>query len=204
MEIKKRENEDTELKDIILLQDGKKLLIHFAGNLDLYMGIYTGNLIGLENISIDFDITKENYEIYLIFDNLYKEIISGRPFGFSDYVYDIDYKKYGEYKYLVDKNNNITWISDEGPDDISDKMIISKKDDDTYRLTFVRNEKDAPFYLKCVDGICVRFRNSRSRYKPFNASFMEMWQRLQYIDEDYHQIHMEELVYTKKLERKGE
>ncbi len=197
MEIRKKKNEEIKDYDIILIDDDKKLLIYFAGNQDLYMGIYNGQNIGLKNISIDFDITKENYEIYCIFDNLYKEIIEGHPFGFYS-NYDVDYRNSGCYTNLVDKDKNIIWISDEGPDEEADKMIISKIDD-MYRLTFIRNEIDNEFYMKCPDGICVRFRNSGSRYKPFNAAFMGMYQRFQNIDENYHQIHMEELIYTKKM-----
>ena len=110
-----------------------------------------------------------------------------------------NYKKDESYRNLIDENKNIIWISDEGPDEEADKMIISKIDDDTYRLTFVRNEIDTEFYMKCPDGISVRFRNSGSRYKPFNAVFMGMYQAFQNIDENYHQIHMEELIYTKKM-----
>ena len=188
MEIRKKENEDKNIYDIILTSGGKQLLSYFAGNQDLYMGIYTGQNIGLRNMSIDFYITKENYEIYCIFDNLYKEIIEGYPFGFDD-DYGIDYKIYGEYKSLVDENKNIIWISDEGTDNSADKLIMSKINEDEYKLTFVRNDIEEEFYFKCVDGICVRFRNHGSRYKPFNAPFMEMYHRMQNIDENYHQIH---------------
>ena len=194
MEIIKKKNENINAYDIILINDNKKLLIYFAGNQDLYMGIYNGQNIGLKNISLDFDITKENYEIYCIFDNLYNDITKGYPFGFYN-----NYKKDESYRNLIDENKNIIWISDEGPDEEADKMIISKIDDDTYRLTFVRNEIDTEFYMKCPDGISVRFRNSGSRYKPFNAVFMGMYQAFQNIDENYHQIHMEELIYTKKM-----
>lgn len=201
MEVRKVLNEfSEEYNNIILRQDNKELVILFAGNLDLYMGIYTGQNIGLRNMSIDFYITKEDYEIYCIFDNLYKEIIEGHPFGFDDDS-GIDYKNYGEYKALVDGDNNITWISDEGPDNSADKLVMSKINEDEYKLTFVRNEIEEEFYFKCVDGIAVRFRNHGSRYKPFNASFMEMYHRMQDIDENYHQIHMEEFVYIKKRNR---
>ena len=49
--------------------------------------------------------------------------------------------------------------------------------------------------------IPIRFRNSGSRYDPFNIIFMRMYERLKKIDDvnDYgHQIHMEEYLYEKE------
>ncbi len=52
--------------------------------------------------------------------------------------------------------------------------------------------------------IPIRFRNSGSRYSPFNTVFMKMYNDLKEIDDinDYgHQIHIEEYIYTKKLHK---
>ena len=50
--------------------------------------------------------------------------------------------------------------------------------------------------------IGVRFRNSGSTYDPYNIIFMRMFQKLQEYIPEYHQIHLEELEYQKRLLRK--
>lgn len=155
-----------------------------------------------KNITVFFDITKENYEIYLIFDSLYKDIISGNVFGIdSPYSECVDYTKTDEYKNLVDKDFNINWISDEGLSDVEDKLKISVVNNDTYRLTFSRNNTPIRYGLKNTFGMSIRVRNSGSRYYPFNCVFMRMYYNLQNIDLNYHQIHLEEIMYMKNLIR---
>ena len=50
-----------------------------------------------------------------------------------------------------------------------------------------------------VNSVSIRFRNSGSRYNPFNIIFMKMFNKLQEYNPEYHQIHIEELEYQKKL-----
>ena len=45
-------------------------------------------------------------------------------------------------------------------------------------------------------------RNSGSRYSPHNIVFMRMFNELQEYYPEYHQIHMEEIEYQKKLQLK--
>ena len=47
----------------------------------------------------------------------------------------------------------------------------------------------------------MRIRNSGSNYNPFNCIFMRMFQKLQEVDNDYHQIHFEELEYKRLLKK---
>ena len=51
--------------------------------------------------------------------------------------------------------------------------------------------------------ISVRFRNSGSRYVPFNIAFMDMYNDMKEVDDvtdKGHQLHIEEYLYeTKKL-----
>ena len=199
MKIKKIPNEREKCYDIELIDNNKNLKILFAGNLDLYMILSNNEIIPYgKNISLYFDITKEDYDIYSIFDSLYEDIINGRPFGSDSLSSDYDYTRQEEYKKLVDSNLNINWISDDGPPEIEDMLKISKIDNDTYRLTFIRNDKPMDFGFKHHMGISVRFRNSGSRYNPFNCLFMKMYHELQEIDSEYHQMHFEEMEYLKK------
>ena len=202
MEIKKRFNKFEKCFDIEFIEKDKYLKIFFGGNLDLYMVLENDKILPQnQNISLYFDITKEDYEIYSIFDSLYINIINGRPFGEDSLSIDYDYKERDSYKRLVDNNLNITWISDDGPPEMEDKLEITKLDEDRYRLTFIRNDKPLDIGFKNSMGISIRFRNSGSRYDPFNCLFMQMYHKLQDIDPEYHQIHFEELKYLKKLKR---
>lgn len=190
--------------DFEIINNNKKLRIFFAGNLDLYMQLSNGELISSEdNTILDFDITKENYDIYSIFDSLYKSIINGEPFSddldLLEYSNYIDYKNRYEYKNLVDKDLNINWISDDGPTESEDMIRVSVLDEDTYRLLFFRNNIPLDIGIKNPFGITIRFRNSGSKYEPFNCVFMQMFHKLQSIDPEYHQIHMEEIKYLKKM-----
>jgi len=193
--------------DFYLTKDDKTLKIHYAGNLDLYLMLSNDKLLSIDkNTIMHFDITKENYEIFQLFDSLYKDIISGNIFKEDIYIYkefnSYDYTKSYEYRILVDDDHNIVWISDDGPVDLEDALKISKIDDDTYRLYFFRNDKPLDFGFKSSTNISVRIRNSGSRYNPFNCLFMRMFQELQNINPDYHQIHLEEIEYIKKLKKK--
>ena len=44
----------------------------------------------------------------------------------------------------------------------------------------------------------IRFRNSGSRYEPFNICFMQMYNELKNYDSNCHQIHIEEYLYKQK------
>ena len=197
--IKKIPNERENCYDFELIDGDKILKILFAGNLDLYMILGNNEIIPFEkNVSLYFDITKEDYEIYSIFDSLYNDIVAGKPFGEDCLSSDYDYKKRDAYKKLVDSNFDINWISDDGPHELEDMLRISKLDGDRYRLTFIRNDKPMDCGFKNHMGISIRFRNSGSLYDPFNCVFMIMYHKLQEIDPEYHQMHIEEIEYLKK------
>lgn len=187
------------------LEKGEKVLnIYFGGTLDLYMSLSDGKkLLPGKSRSITYDITKEDYEIFTLFESLYEEVIIGDVFGSKDRNnFTIDERLLEQYKSLVDDDKNICWISDDDSQEVEDRVIISKVDEDTYRLTFKRNDKQKESGFKNPFGISVRFRNSGSAYYPFNCIFMRLFNRLQEIDPEYHQIHIEEYQYQKKKKQK--
>ena len=206
MEIKKEKNEFERCYDFEFVEGNKKLDIFYGGNLDLYFSISDNDLIP-ENIDsiLSFDITKENYEVYSLFDSLYKNIIKCNLYGKCNEDVIIDkklYKNSFQYKSLVDKDKNITWVSDDDPYDIGDRLIIMKNDNDSYKLLFERNHLINNQEMKSGIYISVRIRNSGSRYDPFNCCFMNLYNELQNINTECHQIHMEEIFYQNKLLKK--
>lgn len=198
MEISRYRNNDGTY-DYELKKDDKTLRILFGGNLDLYLSLSDGKMYDdRHNASITFDITKEDYEIFELIDNLYYDTITANIHGKRDEDYEIDYSLIHQYKSLV-YDKKIHWISDEGPRDVEDSFELSKIDEDTYRFTFLRTDKPLDFGFKSPTSISVRIRNSGSNYAPFNCIFMRMYNNLQEVDPEYHQIHIEEYQYKKKM-----
>ena len=197
MKIDRMKNRLGNFYDYCLMEGNKELYIFFAGNLDLYFLLSTDKLLPPnENITLDFDITKENYDLYLIFDKLYNRIINSKKTNKEDDFWN----NTDSINQLVDDNLNINWISDNGPADLEDKLVISKEED-SYKLTFIRNDKPMDFGFKSNAGIGIRFRNDGSRYNPFNCFFMELYNSLQKINPENHQIRFEELEYDEKVKK---
>ena len=188
--------------DITLREDNKELKIIYGCDLDLYLTLSDGRLIP-ENESTKkyFDITKENYQVYCAFDKLYKNIIKGNPLGEeTSYIYK-NYRYSNEYSKLVN-NNNIVWLSDEDIEEKADSLTITKKDEDTYRLLFTRSKEPLAEGKKSSFNISVKIGNISSRYNPFNNAFMNMFNDLQDVNTECHQMHIEEVEYIKKLQKK--
>lgn len=165
--------------------------ILFAPNGDLYWR-YLSEINVLDDKPIqELIITKENYYIYEVFYKLYESIKNNKVF------YDKENYSIVKNNKLF-KNNMIEWYSDELPIDITSKLTI-KKEDEVFKVIFEKSKKSQ-------DGIfitySIRFRNSGSRYTPFNINFMQMYNELKEYDPNYHQIHMEEYLYKQKLLRK--
>ncbi len=206
------------------------LEISFGGNLDLYF-----SLIGLEEGNT-FLIGKDNYEIYEIFDSLYKEVLNGCEFEIPEeeinylkwecdmYGYDfaerlVELKKRREetrQKHLriasdrgLIKDNKIIWRSDDFPDDSAPFLIMNKLLN-AYELEFgvlttdrklEDHEKNALSDFRHKFMVSVRFRNSGSRYEPFNTCFMHAYNKMLELDPDYHQIDIEEFMVDEELKK---
>lgn len=165
----------------ITTQEGT-FIITFEGNLDLYWVYNPRENILNSPMEKEFTITKDNFFIYSLFDNLYNEIRNNkRP-----------YDKYNPERLL--NNNIIDWHSDDFPYETASRLII-KKLKDSYKIIFTKSKEDTIYVT-----YSVRFRNSGSRHSPHNQSFMKMYNNLINYDfnNTYHQIHMEEYLYEQK------
>lgn len=136
-------------------EDGTNLKIHFAGNLDLYFNIY-----GYKN-EPELLIGKDNYEVYMIFDQLYYEIMHGLIKSYHterDMILnkcemeDLDYHEHlkeFERKYKIERFNNILeanelgiikdecikWSSDDFSKDVAPYFEIIKLEN-AYKIVF--------------------------------------------------------------------
>lgn len=189
--------------DIKLIDGSKKLTIMYGGNGDLYWSLVNDDWEGFyEGITDYFDITKENYEVYKSFEVLLLDIqtinISGEittfPGGVEteeeqrEYLLKLEaekenYRKHNMANYnnlYSAKNNEVTWISDELAEEVANEVTISKHDE-IIRLSFKTKPQVAGYDKNYFDFgmISIRFRNSGSRYRPFNLIFMRMFNELQ-------------------------
>jgi hypothetical protein len=211
--------------DIIIKEEDKYLSVSMAGNGDLYWIINVKNDDGCTHQF--FNITKENYELYKLFEGLFFDLDTLNitfpydvdPFClYDDYVNKeerlIEKKRYrlynkSHYKDLYDEDRQIiSWHSDETAYDVSNILKI-KKVDDAFVLEFIIQTESDEYDKDFGDPSCipVRFRNSGSRYKPFNVLFNKMYHGLESVEDTHeigHQIHMEEYLYNKdkKLSRR--
>lgn len=179
--------------------------IMFGGNLDLYWSYWPKESFKNWPISKTFTISKENYFLYQKLNELYESIKEQRPFFqpekdeedffFQDLKMIDSPKKANEAYEMLFQDGTIKWKSDDMLLENASAIEIQKQDD-TYSITFIRgtDEADFPTYS-------VRFRNSGSRYEPYNCAFMNMYNGLKDYNQNYHQIHMEEYLYNKKISK---
>lgn len=206
------------LFDFNIIDNKNVLVIMFGGNGDLYFYVNKANLEG--NEIVNFEITKENYILYNLFDKLYNDIINCNIFKFSERDVELsledeeetgfylegeiedkkttysrwneELKKRYQYNQLVN-NGVISWRSDNNS--YKDANILNiHKEDDQYRLEFIPRSREMSFFVD------VRISNSGSYYAPFNIAFMRLYNELQNYDPEYHQVHLEECLYQKRLE----
>ena len=179
--------------DVIYIKtDDGAFSISYGGNLDLYW-IYHSNKSFLETPNENtITITKENYYLYTCFTELFEAIKNDTPNSNSSWEYDKDNKvpEYNSSKKIgLLINNSICWHSDDFAYDEASSVTIQKEEDE-FKVTFKKSSNKEYFQT-----FSVRFRNSGSRYSPFNATFMHMYNKLKEYD---YQVHFEEILYQQK------
>ena len=223
MKLIKKKNEFA--LNIFLIEENKYIGFIFGGNGDLYWSIHNK-----KKDDTFFVVTKENYDLYCLFEQLYFDIENINIFeeNIPFYIEDENEK----IKYIEDKkkefekekaryrihnksnynelfnndNKTITWYSDETSHKVANVLKIIKKEE-CFKIEFSTQP-----YIEGYDRdfnssnyIPIRFRNSGSSYDPFNILFMKMYNKLQLIDDvnDFgHQIHIEEYLYNKNKVKK--
>jgi len=225
MKLTKQKNESG--ISIYLEEEDKYLGFSFGGNGDLYWHLHKKS-----KTDNTFTITKENYPLFSLFEELYRKIEDIEIFDEEDelpfYIdTEEDYREYLQrkererqeeleryqlynrsyYNNLFDEERKtITWYSDETAQEVANYLKIVKEEE-TFKIEFHTQPHiggyDRDFGSSSY--IPVRFRNSGSRYDPFNIVFMKMYNKLKEVDDvldEGHQLHMEEYLYTKRLIKK--
>ena len=213
--------------NIFFSEDNDTFIISFGGNGDLYWTMRSK----IDSNNHNFIISKENYEVYRLFEELFDDIENIKIFEeenipfyieteeekqeyLENYKEEIAYEKnkyrlfnHSNYNELFNKENNtITWYSDETNHEVANILKI-KKENEIFKLEFYIQPYvegyDRDF--NSLNYIPIRFRNSGSLYEPFNVVFMRMYQKMKQVDDinDYgHQIHIEEHLYTLSMIKK--
>ena len=206
MEIKRTTNPSFEGDYIYYLtEDDKTLKFLFGGNLDLYISIHDKEYKDIkEGDKSEFLITKENYAIYSLFEELYEKITTGNVFPEDSDLFKFTPNfsndrniRVAIEKGLVNYNEEIEWYCDNYPMGVGDSLKIIKEEDQ-FRLIFERHsdKKSEDF-----SDLSIRICNSGSRYLPFNSCFMDLYHNLQKIDPDNYQQHIEEFIYKQKVKK---
>jgi len=191
--------------DAFLIQtDYGDMEISFQGNLDLYWRYIHHGDIRKHQDSATIIITKENYTVYDMFDRLYNRIVNRKPFGeeetyecYNNWLYDARNEE------ALVKGSTIEWRSDDFYYDIASGVKITPFSDE-YHITFTKSKE--VYYDGMFMTFAIRFRNSGSRYDPYNAAFMLMYRELQDYEPEFHQYHIEEMLFEpkKRILRKEE
>ena len=188
---------------IALMEKSKKLELVFSNNGDLYWVIRDNNN---SNMKL-FEITKEDYQIYELFELLYNDIKNKNIYNVYDEIKKCTskeqlltvYRKYEENNEYIKKYNDlngttdsISWVSDNNHYDIANMLTILKEDD-KYVLVF--NLRDYQ------SRNSIRFSNGGSRYNPYNRCFMKHFKNLNNLEIEKAQINIEEYMYLKKVKK---
>ena len=213
MEIKKVKSEFGP-DDIVVTLGDLKYQLFFGGDGDLYWSCID---LGKEtNDVVRFPITKENYMLYSLIEDLYERVKTCHVFDVSECELEFcededevrklyekkrksneDLKTFSNYAKLFDSSTGIiSWHDDESIYEEANVVNIIPEDEE-FILEFVPGKK-----CDAYDMIGVRFRNSGSTYTPFNNVFMRMYNQFLEYEPDFHQIHIEEILYKEKVKKK--
>ena len=187
---------------VVIEDENKKLVIQFLNNGDLYWVISDNN----NSCMKIFEITKEDYQIYELFELLYNDIKRKNIYNVYEEIKKCTskeqllkvYRKYEEHnKYIKEYNDlntsdSITWVSDNSNYDIANLVTILKEED---KFVLIFNLRDYQSHNS------IRFSNSGSRYNPYNRCFMKHFKNLYNLEIDKEQINIEEYMYLKKVKK---
>lgn len=211
MEIKKNKDE-TNYTEMEFEQNGVVFRVFYGGNGDLYWNIIDKN--NQETDKVYFSITKENYEVFETFKELYRRIEECDIFEVNqlEEEFCIDEEERQELYQRTARLNESLKEDDAYENLCTDECLIWYSDNAPYGqgncLKIYQSHTRDSFLIEITkldkekDDFSVEISNSGSRYTPFNMAFMAHYTDLCNIDPEYHQIHIEEIMYQKRLTKR--
>lgn len=212
MEIKKIKQEEGP-ETVSITKGTQEFKMFYGGNGDLYWEIINHHRSCSEEEF--FSIDKENYALYSSFERLYNRIANCDIYSIDPL--ELELCETPEDEAMLEETR--LRLNERARQSSSYHSLYSKAG-----ISFVSDE-DIPFnennivtIVKSYDGesfiiqiskasperetLDIRFRSSGSRYQDFVPVFLKQYQELIQEDFDYHQIHLEEIMYQKKLAKK--
>lgn len=232
MKVIKQKSEVGTLDICIKENEDKSLALIWGGNGDLYWLLDNLEVMDVrEDPMYDtFCITKKDYAIYSMFEELYDDLMNGRIYlpeqHMDTYVEDLteeqreeverynaaeiehaaleneDIKRSTRYQ-LLTADNVVTWYSDEEERRLAEIVRISKHED-CILLEFIRQSKKDDLGDTRLPGYySIRFRTSGSTYTPCDLVFTRHFLKMQEYDFSApQQIHIEEWCYNEQQLKK--
>lgn len=232
MEIIKKKSEVGTYDICIEETPDKHLALIWGGNGDLYWLLDNTETMDEEKDPMYdyFCITKGDYVLYSIFEELYDDLMNGNVFlpeqhfntnvlnltpEETEEVEEYNAKEVEHARKLNDElkedrryqrltaDNVITWYSDEEEQNNAEIVRISKQED-SILLEFIRQStKDDMGQTRVPGYYSIRFRTSGSTYTPCDLVFTRHFLKIQEYDFDApQQIHIEEFGYNQKQLKK--
>lgn len=152
-------------------------VILFAGNLDLYWTFIPNKSADKKN-KYSFVIDKSFPFVYNNIEALFDAIVKNKPYKNAYHIDDMElrekelpnYKSSESLNLII--NNKIVWKSDDFCEEEASQLIIEKMKDN-FLITFKKSNSK-----EYHNTFSIRFRNSGSRYDPYNVSFMNSYKEL--------------------------
>lgn len=184
-----KEKDFMERDEYVLSNNNLEFKMYYGGNLDLYWEIKnkdvnSENFDDYEEKPLEFTITPEEHEVYSTFSHLIDTVISSAKYICDEETKEEEEKMntLDELLYLDDeeeeeelkpyevmvRNSSVVWHSDNAELDDANFVTITRINGNIL-ITFRKREmgEDIPGVIP------IRFRNSGSRYAPFNQFFMQ-------------------------------
>lgn len=169
-----------------LIQNNLKFKMYYGGNLDIYweiqnMDVDAENFESYEEKPLEFVIEPQYYEAYSIFFKLLRNVKSSakkmqdeaqrakrEKMEEEDVVVYVNDDETAESYELIVKDGVVVWYSDEDSIENANFVTLTQVNGNIL-VTFRKGNMENDF----PGSIPIRFRNSGSRYNPFNKYFME-------------------------------
>ena len=155
--------------DINMFDYDKVLLIYQVGQ-DITVSCFKENYEKISNI--DFDISKDDSELFSVFNNLYEGIIQ-KNLEFLNKGYSISYGN-------IVEDNRIKILSDAYPLTCPNTLEISRTDDNIH-LHFDKADGKKYGQIKLPYDVPIHIRMSGSKIGDFSILFKNLFDSLQNI-----------------------
>lgn len=195
--------------DYDFIFDEIKLRFFYGGNNDIYFSVWP--LDADNDISqVTLRFTKENYEVYERFYDLYHALLTGDIYKEEEVEQEnielLDFElAFNNYfnrtaKERNDEARRYSRWNDFAKDGVISLMSDNCEEDYSNRLNIYLDGETLVFYFEkrnpCDMFLTFEISTSGSRYQPFHKVFMDLYNRMQEVDPDNIKNHLNENIHS--------